>query len=452
MRRTISWRRLFGAGSVLTCLIGCAGAEQPAVGSFALAATAGQQLALGKAHGCSLDAAISGVLCWGDNRKGQTAVPSLSSASVIAAGGDTSCAIDNGGVKCWGDGEHGQLRVPFGTLSAKLLAVGDGHACAASDRSGIVCWGDNLLGQASAPALEGVTALGAGTRHSCASAANGVTCWGDNTLGQLEVPALTAPTSLSVSKDHACVIDVGRVVCWGDVHKELYQGIPSLEEPQVVATAATHTCVLDKNGVQCFGDPVAGDLKPRELTLTTQLAVGGGDGWAHACARHLQGVTCWGSDNFGQAHYDGAPLHVLHSSEARIDASSEEVWAVIMDLDKYPEWNPYTIKMTSTLEVGDPMVMKVKMNDLVTLDQTEHIRVLEPGHKVCWGINTDTPEFNSGERCQWLEPLPGGGTLWRNEDLIQGSANPLVSSLFGSDVQNGFDAVGVALKKRVESL
>lgn len=202
MRQTSSRRRWFSAGTLFMCLVGCAGQTEPAVGLFALAATQGKQLALGKGHGCSLDAAISGVLCWGDNRKGQTDVPSLSSPTAIAAGGDTSCAIDRSGVKCWGDGERGQLRVPFASSAAKLLAVGEGHACAASERAGIECWGDDQLGQATAPALEGVTALGAGARHSCAIAADGVTCWGDNTRGQLDVPALTSPASLSVAADH----------------------------------------------------------------------------------------------------------------------------------------------------------------------------------------------------------------------------------------------------------
>ena len=41
-----------------------------------------KQLVLGRAHGCSLDPAISGVICWGDNRHGQTKVPSLSSEPV----------------------------------------------------------------------------------------------------------------------------------------------------------------------------------------------------------------------------------------------------------------------------------------------------------------------------------------------------------------------------------
>jgi hypothetical protein len=451
MRQTFSWLGLFSAVSLIGAA--CAGdASNASGGAWALGATAGKQLALGKAHGCSLDAAISGVLCWGDNRKGQTNVPALSSPSAIALGGDTSCAIAAGGVRCWGDGSQGQLRVPLAAAGAKLLAVGDAHVCSASDRSGITCWGDDTLAQLRAPELQSVSALAAGAHHSCALAATGVTCWGDGSQGQLAVPALTNPSSLSVAGDHACVIDSGKVVCWGGAVKALLENIPTVTEPQLVATGATHACVLDSQGVKCWGDAVSGDLTPRELTQTSQLAVGGGDGWAHACARHLQGVACWGADNFGQAHYDGAPLHIVHSSEARINASSEAVWAVIMDLDRYPEWNPYTIKMQSTLQIGDPMVMTVKMNALTTLEQTEYIRVLEQGHKVCWGINTDTPEFNSGERCQWLEPLPGGGTLWRNEDLIEGSANELVTLLFGNDVQVGFDAVGVALKKRVESL
>jgi hypothetical protein len=410
-----------------------------------------KQLVLGKAHGCSLDAAISGVLCWGDNRQGQTTVPGLSLPRFIAAGGDTSCAITRTGVRCWGDDANGLLRVPLTTNDAKLLAVGDAHACAATDH-GIVCWGDDSKGQLHAPELEGVSVLAAGAHHSCALAANGVSCWGDSANGQLEVPQLTAPSALAVGGDHACAIDAGKVVCRARGPAAILSSIPDVVEPQLVATGASHACVLDKSGVHCWGDAVAGDLTPRELTLTRQLAVGGGDGWAHACARHLQGVACWGANNFGQAHYDGAPLHIVHASESRINASAEKVWQVIMDLESYPEWNPYTIHMESTLKVGDAMNMKVKMSELLTLDQTEYIRVLEPGHKVCWGINSDTPSFNSGERCQWLEPLPGGGTLWRNEDLIEGTANELVTALFGDDVQNGFDAVGVALKQRAESL
>jgi hypothetical protein len=295
-----------------------------------------------------------------------------------------------------------------------------------------------------------VTAIAAGARHTCAIASGRVTCWGDNSQKQLAVPDLRDPRQLAVGGDHACVIDGTAVKCWGGQAATIVNNVPAVTEPALLATGATHACVLDAKGVKCWGDAAAGDVTPRELTKPTQLAVGGGNGRAHACARHLQGVACWGADNLDQASYNGAPLHIVHRSEAVINAPAEDIWDVIIDLDSYPEWNPYTVKMTSTLKVGDPMIMKVKMSEALTIDQTENIRVIEEGHKICWGIDTTSPEFNSGERCQWLEALPGGSTRWVNEDLIEGSANPLVTALFGDAVQVGFDAVAVALKDRVE--
>ncbi|HEY6877107.1 MAG TPA: SRPBCC family protein [Polyangiales bacterium] len=410
-----------------------------------------KQLALGRAHGCSLDAAISGVLCWGDNTSGQTDVPWLLKPTFVAAGGDVSCAIASGRVKCWGDNKHRQRVVPRSLRKATQVAVGGAHVCALSAADSVRCWGDNSHGQLDVPPLEDVQSIVAGARHSCALAADGVVCWGDNSLGQLDVPALESPTQIAAGGDHGCAIDAGKVVCWGGDAAALRDEIPTVNEPSVIATGSAHACVLDADGVQCWGDPAAGDLTPRELTRTTQLAVGGGDGLAHACARHQQGVACWGDDSLGQTEYDGKPLHVLYHSESDIAAPPSLVWDILMDLDGYPEWNPYTIAMKSTLKIGDPMVMKVKMSPLITLEQTEHIRVLEPGHKVCWGIETTTPELNSGERCQWLEPLPNGGTRYVTEDLIEGLLNPVVSTLFGSDVGNGFDGVAASLKAYAEA-
>ncbi|HEX6245704.1 MAG TPA: SRPBCC domain-containing protein, partial [Polyangiales bacterium] len=226
---------------------------------------------------------------------------------------------------------------------------------------------------------------------------------------------------------------------------------PALIEPRTLAAGRSHTCAIDRFGLQCWGAPGARNLAPRELTWPRQVAVGGGGSEAFACARHLQGITCWGDNSRAQTRYDGAPLHLLYRAEAEINAPPARVWQVLMDLPKYGAWNPYTTAMQSTLKIGDPMVMTVRMNAAVTLTQTEHIRVLEPGHKVCWGIETTTPEQNSGERCQWLEPLPGGGTRYVTEDLIEGTLNPLVTLLFDGDLKTGFAGVARGLKTYCEA-
>lgn len=449
-RNRVAFAPALSLGLLFTACV--ADSPRPRIGRLDEAAGSSptsKQIALGKAHGCSLDPAISGVLCWGDNSHGQTDVPSLSEPSFVAAGGDTSCAISDGEVQCWGDGSAGQQRVPIALRQPIQLAVGVSHVCALSQSDELRCWGDDSFGQLRVPPVRKVQSIAAGARHTCALADGGVHCWGDDSRAQLAVPALVDPSRLAVGGDHACVIDSGKVTCWGG-STALQERIPSVVGPSVIAAGSAHACVIDAEGVKCWGDELSGELTPRELTNPIQLAVGGGDGRSHACARHQQGVACWGDDELGQARYDGAPLHLLYRSEARIEAPAARVWDVLMDLPRYPDWNPYTIAMQSTLQIGDPMIMSVKMSDALTIEQTEYIRVLEPRHKVCWGIDTDSPEFNSGERCQWLEELPGGGTLYVTEDLIEGTANPLVTALFGDAVKNGFDAVALALKEYVE--
>jgi hypothetical protein len=411
-----------------------------------------KQLALGRAHGCSLDAAISGVLCWGDNRRGQTRPPGLSAPRFVATGGDVSCAIDGKNVKCWGEDVYGQLAVPRGISRPTQVAVGERHVCVLTAAGTVRCWGDDSYGQLRVAPLVRVRAIAAGARHTCALEEGSVTCWGDNSLGQVDVPELGHPAQLAVGGYHNCVIDEGTIQCWGGRNRALRDDIPPVNAPRAIAAGSSHACVADAAGVSCWGDVAAGSLAPRELTNVVALAVGGGDGFAHACARHQQGIACWGDNRLEQTEYDGYPLHVLYRAESEIDAPPSAVWDVLMDLDAYPQWNPYTVAMRSTLRVGDPMVMTVKMNDLVTIEQTEHIRVLEPGHKICWGINTDTPELNSGERCQWLEPVANAGTRYVTEDLIEGTLNPLVLALFGNDIQVGFSRVAAALETRVEAL
>lgn len=47
--------------------------------------------------------------------------------------------------------------------------------------------------------------------------------------------------------------------------------------------------------------------------------------------------------------------HVIESVTVEIDAPATLVWDVLVDYPSYPEWNPYTVAVETTLEVGDPI-------------------------------------------------------------------------------------------------
>src|SRR5207253_10928420 len=92
-------------------------------------------IAAGYNHTCAL---LSGgeVACWGDNAVGQLGndttanelypvrVVGLAHATAISAGGDHSCAIENGGGRCWGGNAGGSLGNGSTVNSSSPVAVG----------------------------------------------------------------------------------------------------------------------------------------------------------------------------------------------------------------------------------------------------------------------------------------------------------------------------------------
>ncbi|MDA3033791.1 MAG: hypothetical protein O3A28_02035, partial [Actinomycetota bacterium] len=144
----------------------------------------------------------------------ETAVGSdnLSAQASITAGRNHTCALlATGAVKCWGHNASGQLG--DGTTTDRLtptaatglasgvtaITTGRNHTCALLATGAVACWGynpDGRLGDGSTTdrhtptAVTGlpsdVTAITAGTEHTCALLGTGaVTCWGNNASGQL---------------------------------------------------------------------------------------------------------------------------------------------------------------------------------------------------------------------------------------------------------------------------
>lgn len=152
-------------------------------------------------------------------------------------------------------------------------------------------------------------------------------------------------------------------------------------------------------------------------------------------------------------------MTVIHS-EADIAAPRELVWSILTDLPRYPEWNPFTVRVRTTFEVGAPVELRVRMMGGLFRywpggwyqNQVEYLRAYEPGRKVCWGDDAMMGGRVTAVRCQWIEDLPGGGTRYVNEDDIGGPLERVVIRYFGSSMQVGFDSVAEALKARAEAL
>jgi hypothetical protein len=162
-------------------------------------------------------------------------VPGISGALAVTAGVAHACALlSDGRVKCWGDNDWGQLgrgTVQPGTESwlqpadfvveavgvpisdAISVVAGDYYSCALMRDTTVKCWGQQwtsgspdwispwaltIRRAAGATALTGVSTVGAGAFHACASMIDGTAnCWGTDTFEIFGVPGHWGQTELA---------------------------------------------------------------------------------------------------------------------------------------------------------------------------------------------------------------------------------------------------------------
>jgi hypothetical protein len=137
-------------------------------------------------------------------------------------------------------------------------------------------------------------------------------------------------------------------------------------------------------------------------------------------------------------------------AEIDIDCDVERVWQILRDLDGYADWNPFTPRVESTLQLGDPVHLYVRLRGAKLSHRVEYVSAAEP-YKLCWGMTMGASFLLKAERCQILTAIDEQRTHYVTEDHFSGVLTPLVIGLFGGPMERGFGDCASALKKRAES-
>ncbi|GAB2530125.1 SRPBCC family protein [Spirosoma aerophilum] len=141
--------------------------------------------------------------------------------------------------------------------------------------------------------------------------------------------------------------------------------------------------------------------------------------------------------------------YCIEAPPTLIEASAEQIWQILTDLDRYPDWNPMTFRVESDLRPGGPVVLHVRMNERYTRIQHEILTDFDPPYRLGW--RPTMPAFLlKANRIQQIEPLGERQSRYRTWETFSGPMAPLVMFLFRNDIQRGFNAVATALKRYAE--
>ncbi len=139
------------------------------------------------------------------------------------------------------------------------------------------------------------------------------------------------------------------------------------------------------------------------------------------------------------------------ASEVVVDAPRAHVWKILRDLARYPEWNPFTPRIESTLRVGDPVILHVVMKpEKKPMRQPEVMTSYVEGEELGWGTTIGLPIVMKANRIQRLTEVSPSRCHYRTVDTFSGLLVPLVMALHRADVQRGFDETARALKEHAE--
>jgi hypothetical protein len=145
-----------------------------------------------------------------------------------------------------------------------------------------------------------------------------------------------------------------------------------------------------------------------------------------------------------------------------IEAPIDLVWSVISDLPAYSEWNPFVVAARSTLIVGDPIEMRVRLLPPLVQSQREVIFECVPQQRLVYGLDgaairsRRTHELASEASAS---PVNRGrasaGEAWtryRSHFRLEGWLEPLTRWLLGRRLELGFESMTRELALRAEAL
>ncbi len=138
-------------------------------------------------------------------------------------------------------------------------------------------------------------------------------------------------------------------------------------------------------------------------------------------------------------------------TEIEIEGTATRVWEVLTDFNRYPEWNPFILRIAGTLQTGSRLKAVVQTPHFPKITIRPVLLRVEVEHEFRWVGHWLVPKIFDGEHLFAIEPLGGSKVKFVQKELFSGLLVPLLWGRMAGNIRLGFDKMSQALKKRIES-
>jgi hypothetical protein len=129
-----------------------------------------------------------------------------------------------------------------------------------------------------------------------------------------------------------------------------------------------------------------------------------------------------------------------------IDAPAEIVWAILMDVERYAEWNPFLRLGTVPTHVGQELSVTVRAGKR-SMTFTPTLTTFEPGRSIGWLGKLFVPRLFDGAHELHVDPIDDRRTRFTHRESFRGLLVPFLRSAL-RETDAGFAAMNAALAQR----
>jgi hypothetical protein len=142
-------------------------------------------------------------------------------------------------------------------------------------------------------------------------------------------------------------------------------------------------------------------------------------------------------------------MRTLHT-EIGIMAPAERVWGVLIDTDRWAEWNPFA-RMTGRVAAGERIAVTLTPPGKSAMTLKPTIVQLEPGREFRWLGHLGMRGIFDGEHGFRITPEDTGRCRFEHFETFTGILSTPVMWMVGKATREGFEAMNRALKQRADA-
>jgi hypothetical protein len=137
-------------------------------------------------------------------------------------------------------------------------------------------------------------------------------------------------------------------------------------------------------------------------------------------------------------------------TEIDIRGSAMEVWSVLADFRRYPEWNPFIREASGEVRRGARLTVQLHPPGGRPMTFRPIVREASPGRELRWEGHLWFPGLFDGEHVFRIETT-GENVRLRHGEQFRGVLVPLIPANVFERTRRGFEAMNRALKERIET-